>query len=395
MSLLSTTESIPNKGQPLEEAFHAFNQISQHLTDSYQQLEEQVVVLSQQLADANSEKIQYLSEKEALAQQLEAMVETLPGAVIVLDNRRIVVKVNACAREWFQHDMIGHAWTEIKAKALINIESIDGQFKLLSGEVVALSATRLNGQSAEIVLLTDISHQQALQQRVEQQKRLAEMGKLSASLAHQIRTPLATALLYASQLNSASITAQSQQKFSAKILQQLRLLSSQVTDMLNYAHQGEFIKKSVKLSDFINRIEQSYQEKAVDFIPVSDQEKRLIISEDALSGAIANLIDNALDAINADGRIVCDFKLLAKQGLVISIKDEGIGLSAEQQKRIFDPFYTNKMNGTGLGLAVVKQVVDAHSGRVVCVSEVGLGTTMTLTLPVIAPPLNQQTIRSV
>jgi two-component system, sensor histidine kinase FlrB len=394
MSLLSTTESI-RKGQPLEKAFHAFNQISQHLTDSYQQLEQQVVVLSQQLAESNSKKIQYLSEKEALAQQLEAMVETLPGAVIVLDDNRLVVKANACARDWFQHELIGHSWAEIKAKALINIESIDGQFKLLSGEVVALSTTRLNGQAAEIVLLTDISHQQALQQRLEQQKRLAEMGKLSASLAHQIRTPLASALLYASQLNSASITAQSQQKFSAKILQQLRLLSSQVTDMLNYAHQGEFIKKSVKLSDFISRVQQTYEEKAVDFIAVFDKDKRLIISEDALSGAIANLIDNALDAIDAEGRIVCEFILQPNQGLLISIKDQGVGLSVEQQKHIFDPFYTNKMNGTGLGLAVVKQVVEAHAGRVTCVSEVGLGTTMTLTLPVIAPPLNQQPIRSV
>ena len=395
MSLLSTTESIPNKGQPLEEAFHAFNQISQHLTDSYQQLEQQVVVLSQQLAEANSKKIQYLSEKEALAQQLEVMVETLPGAVIVLDDRQMVVKANACARGWLQHELIGHLWGDIKTRALINIENIDGQFKLITGEVVALSVTRLNEQSAEIVLLTDISHQQALQQRLEQQKRLAEMGKLSASLAHQIRTPLASALLYASQLNSASITAQSKEKFSAKILQQLRLLSSQVTDMLNYAHQGEFIKKSVKLSDFISRIEQAYQEKAVDFIPVFDQEIGLIISEDALSGAIANLIDNALDVMDADGRIVCEFLMKANQYLVVSIKDQGVGLSAEEKKCIFDPFYTNKVNGTGLGLAVVKQVVEAHSGSVTCVSEVGLGTTMTLTLPVIAQPLNQETIRSV
>lgn len=394
MSLVVRSEKI-HKSQLLEDAFQAFNQVSQHLTDSYQQLEQQVVVLSEALSQSNSEKIQYLSDKEALANQLEGLIEVIPGAVIVLDAKQNVVKANACARNWLNDDIVGQNWPLARANFLNSHDQLSDQLSLENGKIVALSITDLSGRSGKVVLLSDITHQQELNQQLEHKKKLAEMGEFSASLAHQIRTPLASALLYASQLSSDALGADAQQKFATKLLDRLRVLNSQVTDMLNYSHSGDFVKQPVSLKLFINGLRNLYQDKSVGFdISDIDETVQLYISKEALVGAISNLLDNALDATNSSGFVLCSIKISEINSLRIIVKDQGVGLSEDQQKRIFEPFYTNKTNGTGLGLAVVRNVVNAHVGEVTCNSRLGVGTTMDVRLPVVMSSSMKQSNRS-
>ena len=383
MSSLATSETI-HQSQPLEDAFHAFNQISQHLTDSYQQLEQQVGVLSEALVQSNSEKIQYLSDKDALAIQLEGLIEAIPGAVIVLDAEDKVVKVNACARNWCNDDMVGESWVAVQADCLICHDQLSAQFSLKNGQIVALSTTNLGEQSGKVVLLSDITQQQELHHQLEHKKKLAEMGEFSASLAHQIRTPLASALLYASQLSTNTLPVDAQQKFATKLLDRLRLLNSQVTDMLNYSHSGEFVKQPVSLTAFVKSLRDLYREKQVDFHTDDfDQSIQLYVSKEALIGAVSNLLDNALDAVSLERCVKCSIELCDANNLSITVEDQGHGLSREQQQRIFEPFYTNKTNGTGLGLAVVSSVVNAHEGEIRCESNVGRGTTMDVRLPIV------------
>ncbi|SHJ01000.1 sensor histidine kinase [Cycloclasticus pugetii] len=383
MSLLATSDKV-HQSQPLEDAFHAFNQVSQHLTESYQQLEQQVVVLSDALAQSNSEKIQHLSDKEALATQLEGLIEAIPGAVIVLDVQQKVVKLNACARSWVGGDVLGLPWDNVQTNYLIPDEQLADQFSLKTGQIVALSTTSLGRQSGSVVLLTDITQQRELHQQLEHKKKLAEMGEFSAGLAHQIRTPLASALLYASQLNTGVLSHEAQQIFAAKLLDRLRLLNTQITDMLNYSHHGEFVKQPVKLTTFIKDLSDLYQDKPVVFEGRDAEESiQLYISKNALLGAIGNLLDNALDAIKSGESVTCSISLNGDANLRITVADQGHGLSKKQQQRIFEPFYTNKANGTGLGLAVVSNVVNAHAGDIKWVSKVGVGTTMDVQLPVV------------
>ncbi|MBL4744416.1 MAG: GHKL domain-containing protein [Cycloclasticus sp.] len=382
MSLLATTETFQTN-KPLEEAFLAFNQISQHLTDSYQQLEKRVVTLSDELARTHSERIRHLSEKETLAKQLEGLIEVMPGALIVLDEQQQIIKANACARTWLADDIVGLNWQAVSEDRLTSDELLSNQCTLKNGRVVTVSKTTLMGESGDVVLLSDITQQQILQQQLEHKKKLAEMGEFSASLAHQIRTPLASALLYASQLNSDALPEESREKFSNKLLERLRMLNSLVTDMLRYSRSGQFIKAPVNISGFIDRLSRLYQEKTVSFETNSISSITVDISEEALAGAVSNLIDNALDAIGYDASVECVIELSNNNELIIKVKDEGVGLTLEQQNRIFEPFYSSKANGTGLGLAVVNEVVSAHKGSVECQSKIGVGTTMVLTLPVV------------
>jgi two-component system sensor histidine kinase FlrB len=387
MSLRNASESTYN-GQPLEDAFHAFNQVSQHLTDSYQHLEQQVGVLSQELAKANSEKLRHLSEKESLANQLESLIDALPGAVIVLDKAQKIIRVNACATSWLGTEIIGADWDAVSEQHLAEKDLCDDQFSLSNGRKVALSRTKLTGQSGDIVLLSDITQQQELHKQLAHKKKLAEMGEFSASLAHQIRTPLASALLYASQLNSDALTKEAKYKFSSKLLERLRMLDSQVTDMLRYSHDGNFMRVAVDLTKFVGKLSTLYQDKHINFHYRVDDARlpvEIYVCEDALLGAISNLLDNALDAIGYDVCASCEISVDGLKGLEITVKDNGVGLSLDQQQRIFEPFYTNKTNGTGLGLAVVHEVVSAHAGQINCESKIGVGTTMTLLLPVVIP----------
>ena len=92
--------------------------------------------------------------------------------------------------------------------------------------------------------------------------------------------------------------------------------------------------------------------------------------------------------------MVCEVAVYGSSNLKISIRDEGVGITAQEQQRIFEPFYSNKSNGTGLGLAVVKEVVNSHDGKIKCTSDIGVGTTMELTLPVVISAPAQHLMRS-
>jgi len=155
------------------------------------------------------------------------------------------------------------------------------------------------------------------------------------------------------------------------------------------------VKQPVGLSLFINRLQSFYDEGRIDFQTGEFHESvNINVNQEALIGAVGNLLDNALDASDDTGHVLCSIELTDEKVLKISVKDQGVGLSESQQQKIFEPFYTNKCNGTGLGLAVVQQVVNAHAGEINCVSNLDVGTVMVIRLPVLISPLIKQSKRS-
>lgn len=390
--------SAVKRNAPLEEAFHAFNEMSQNLTNAYQLLQQQVAVLSRELAKAHTDKVRYLSEKEQLADQLEVLLEVLPGAVIVLDEDLLVTRVNACARDWLPSKLIGTEWLQLQNTYLYDSETDANEFVIRlpqvvdnevsrTDRVVTYSKTELANQKGYIVLLTDITQQREQHHQFEHKKKLAAMGKVSASLAHQIRTPLASALLYASQLGANTVNGDKRAAFTKKLLQSLRHLNSQVSDMLGYAHLGQYQKKVIKTSELVEQIELFYVDGArYKDIEIHNKQDALEInvSKEALIGAVTNLIDNAFDAsLENSESVICELTKNNKGFLEISVMDQGVGITEVQQEKLFEPFYTNKVNGTGLGLAVVSEIAKAHGGQVSCQSQSLKGSTFTMTLPVV------------
>ncbi len=376
------------KTERLTDAFQLFNELSKNLSDSYQELQKQVATLSKELASARSERLKTLIEKEKLANRLQNILAALPAAVIVLNDENKVVDCNAIAVNYLGEPLIGQDWQQVVQRSLIPVFDIPHERQLMNGKRVSITQNSLNSESGQIILLSDVSELRSLQDMVNHQQHLSAMGEMVASMAHQVRTPLSTAILYASQMNKPAVTDNSRIKFSCKILERLHYLERQVNDMLIFAKEGRMAMEVFSLEQFLLRIKDNMRDLAgtseLEFnINNHVQVDHMLGNEDALLGAVMNLLNNSAEALAGNGQIEMVIKQNDQVNLQISIQDNGPGMDESTKNRLFEPFYTTKVKGTGLGLAVVDSVVRAHSGSVLCKSKIGKGARFIMTLPCI------------
>ena len=374
------------KAQQLSDAFRIFNELSQNLADSYQGLEWQVVQLRQELISARSERLQTLIEKEKLADRLQRVMAALPAGVVVLDEDGSIADCNTVAIDFLKEPLIGVAWTEVTARSLIPVFDNPHERQLIDGRQVNIVTSKLGDEAGQIILLSDVSEMRALQDIVNQQKHLSAMGEMVASMAHQVRTPLATAILYTSQLDKPTLKESKRQHYAKKILERLHHLERQVNDMLIFAKEGRIAMQEFSLTDLLNHIADAMEDYTAEGDIQFTIDNRAMVDEilgnkDALRGALMNLLSNAVEASAGKGHLQLSVFQLADKTLKIMIKDDGPGINAAHRERVFEPFFTTRTNGTGLGLAVVDSVVRAHGGSVSCDSEKGKGTVFSLLLP--------------
>ncbi|TRW90823.1 sensor histidine kinase [Candidatus Methylobacter oryzae] len=396
MNLYQTQKK--QKADQLTDAFRIFNELSQNLSVSYQGLEEQVAKLHGELAFAHSERLKTLEEKERLAGRLEKILAALPAGVIVLDVGGKVVDCNAVAMDFLGEPLIGQDWLDVVARSLIPVSGNPHECQLSNGKRVNMTVSRdvvCNdaADSGQIIVLSDVSEMRNLQDLLNQQKQLSAMGEMVASMAHQVRTPLTTAILYASQMGSPALDNEKRLRFSQKILERLQYLERQVNDMLIFAKDGRLAMETFSLAELLNHLRETAKEYTgsgrIDLQIINDvQNDTMLGNENALRGALLNLLNNAVEAVSQNGCIRISVSQLGSSELRIVIKDDGPGIAKELCQRIFEPFFTTKTHGTGLGLAVVDSVVKAHGGHVHVESVLGQGTVFSLVLPCIDQAFN-------
>lgn len=376
------------KTEKLADAFQLFNELSENLSNSYQGLEKQVATLTEELAAVRSERVKTLVEKEKLADRLQQIIAALPAAVIVLNDADYVVDCNEIAIGYLGEPLIGQNWFEVVKKSLLAVFDNPHERQLINSTRVSVTRNQLINEAGQVILLSDVSEVRSLQDKLNQQKHLSAMGEMVASMAHQVRTPLSTALLYASQMNKPTITDKNRIKFSNKILERLHFLERQVNDMLIFAKEGHLAMDSFSLQQLMIRVSDNMHDlmanKDLTFqLKQNVQQDSLLGNEDALLGALMNLINNAVDATEGKGTIVMTVEQKDLANLQIQISDDGLGINEAEKQRLFEPFYTTKSKGTGLGLAVVDSVIRAHSGAIQCKSKKGVGTAFSILLPCI------------
>ena len=380
----TVTNQQAQKTERLTDAFRLFNQLSQNLSDSYQGLEAQVAKLNHELTAARSERLKTLVEKEKIAGRLQQILAALPAAVVVVDAHEQIIDCNNHAVEFLGEPLIGLQWLDVAQRSLLPVFDSPHEQQLKDGRRVSIIRNFLTNEAGQIVLLSDISELRSLQDMLTQQKQLSAMGEMVAGMAHQVRTPLATAILYASQMQKPNLADEKRQQFSVKILERLHHLERQVNDMLIFAKQGRMSMETFSLAHLLARIRENMEELDIEFYLKNQvQIDAMLGNEDALRGALMNLLNNAVEAFNGPGEIIMTVSQQDDTSLNITILDNGPGIEIQQQHRLFEPFFTTKVNGTGLGLAVVDSVVRAHSGSIQCHSEPGKGTVFTVLLPCI------------
>lgn len=380
----------PIDPRALEAAFSLFNEASAQLASTYQDLQARVTGLANELAVANGElKRQYL-EKEALSQRLELLLDALPGAVVVLDAQGRVVKANPAARAWLGDDLSESPWHEVAARRLIPTAS-PREWEIAGprgARRVTLSESSLDAAGGRILLLNDITEAARLQRELEQHKKLSAMGEMAAGLAHQLRTPLATALLYAANLAKEGLKDADRVRFSERIRERLHYLERMIQEMLMFV-RGEVVGEEVfvldaVLQELVQIMDPQMAAQGVRFVSGGALSGlRVRGGRKALSGALLNLLENALQACERGGTVQLEVEARSGQ-IALRVRDDGCGIAPEVQERLFEPFFTTRQEGTGLGLAIVRSVIEAHGGDVRVESTPGAGSTFTVRLPVYA-----------
>ena len=368
--------------EALRNAFCSFNQQSRVLEDSYRLLLNKVTLLSEQLASSQSARYKDLLEKERLANRVARMFEALPGAIIVIDASGTIMERNSKACELLSKPLVGCAWSEVVQREFCSRKIADGGLQLKDGRWLNLAQRRLGNELGEILLLTDITESRNMSELLQRHQRLACIGEMTARLGHQIRTPLASALLYASQLDHSGTPAQS--SAAEKVVQRLQDLSILVDDMLRYAGDAKKANETVNVAELLQDVADSVAPQLGDFgqLRVEINNASLVIeaNREALKGALLNVVNNAIQACDNTFRIELG-AVQSKQQICLTVTDNGHGISDAVRSRLFEPFFTTRPNGTGLGLAVVRSVVEAHDGEVL-VDSGPQGTTIAICLPV-------------
>ncbi len=369
----------------LEQAFALFDQMSTQLSQSYNLLEARVTELKGELEVVSAQRMAELAEKERLANRLQNLLDLLPGGVIVIDGHGLVREANPAASELLGGPLVGELWRQVIARSFAPREDDGHEISLRDGRRLSIATRSLDAEPGQLVLLNDLTETRHLQDQLARHERLSTLGRMVASLAHQIRTPLSAALLYASHLAEQDLPLDTRQRFAGNLKERLHELEHQVRDMLVFA-RGE-----LPLTDRLTpkALFQALQQAAQTQVhghgvrwQCDSHLGELLCNRDTLVGALLNLIENALQASGDRARLKIH---LYRRGntLRLCVSDAGAGIEAALLQRLGEPFLTTKATGTGLGLAVVTAVARAHQGQLHLRSRQGRGTCAIVSLPLI------------
>ncbi|WP_426417594.1 sensor histidine kinase [Aestuariirhabdus sp. LZHN29] len=391
----STTfsESISSLMQPinsreeLESAFRQFNEMSEQLAGSYQMLENRVEVLQQELASESQQRIQELTEKEQLAGQLESLLHLLPAGVVVLDGKGRIRRSNPAAAELLGEPLEGELWRDIIQRCFAPKRHDGHEVSLKDGRLVSVALRSLEKEPGQLILISDLTETRRLQQQLSRHERLSAMGKMVASLAHQIRTPLSSAMLYGGHLVEGGLAPDKQQRFAGKLMSRLRNLEQQVRDMLIFARGELPMSDLIDVRQLVHEIRQGAEPviessaSSLEWTLGCRPTAQIYCNRDALVGAVQNLINNAVEAAGKGAVIRV---ALAQQDaqLHIEVTDKGPGFDQDTRQLLEEPFFSTKPKGTGLGIAVVRSIARAHQGDFGIDSVPGEGTCARISLPI-------------
>ena len=372
--------------QRLAEAFRIFNQASEELSSAYTLLQGQVAGLTDELAAANGALRQQYLEKAALTERLSLLLAALPAGVVVLDAGGSVLQSNPAALTILGSDLLGLPWEDIERQRLV-ADDAPGEYMAAHERRVAVTVTPLDSAGGRIVLLNDITEAHRLKARAQRHERLAAMGEMAAQLAHQLRTPLAAALLYTGNLENADLPAASRVSIAQKAVARLKYLERVIQDTLLFARGEVLGRESMAVDELMQELRQIIEPLArargVAFeMAEAGTDTQLSGNRKALLGALTNLLENALQA--AAGVSAGKVNLgVSRQGEVLRfcVSDNGPGMTPAVAARLFEPFFTTRTEGTGLGLAIARGVVRAHGGNIEVNSVPAHGSEFVLTLP--------------
>jgi two-component system sensor histidine kinase HydH len=261
--------------------------------------------------------------------------------------------------------------------------------------VIATSATIMGVLFVVLIFVVkrgeSISQQRTLErmrlkEQLSQAKHLSSIGEMTAVISHEIRNPLGIIRSSAGLLKKKVTAIDPANSIPDIIIEEAERLNNIITDFLSYARPRPLALVATRIEEIIQKnIEflQPQLEQHNCTVTIDIQENLPMINADPekLYQAFLNILINAMQAMPEGGKLQIDLRQ-REQDIVISFKDEGVGISEEIAEKIWDPFFTAKEKGTGLGLGVVKKIIETHQGRITLTNRSVRGSVVEITLPI-------------
>jgi len=373
----------------LKAAFAQFEQASSLLTDVYAGLERRVAELGSALTATHARLELELADKERLARRLAALLEALPAGVVVLDAQGRLSALNPGAVELLGPVAVGDAWRDVVARCFAPRWDDGHDVSLVDGRRVNVSTQALADEPGQILMLREVTETRRLQEQLTHHRRLSAKTEMAAALAHQIRTPLAAALLALGPVARARDMTPLQARGARRALDAMRQLERLVEDMLSFARGAVVDAQPIAIDALLDRLAREVRGlvTAGGFRVAFDGESDMRVvhgNADALISIMLNLVSNARQITGERGVLLIATR---RVGDFVSIRfmDNGPGVAAHDRERIFEPFFTTRGGGTGLGLSVAQAIARAHGGELAIDADYTAGACFDLTLPARAP----------
>ncbi|OUR73962.1 PAS domain-containing sensor histidine kinase [Methylophaga sp. 41_12_T18] len=356
----------------------------------WQQFDSSKLQLHTVLRQSQHEQAAQAVTATSIANRMTSLLAVLPAGVVVLDGTGHVLECNAAAISLLGEPLEGEKWTEVIGRAFQPKLNDGHDVSLKDGRLVHILTSPLDGEPGQIILLNDVTETRQLQNKVSHLQRLSAMGEMAARLAHQMRTPLSSALLYLAPLLKPETDKALQHRFAKRLHASITHMERLIKDMLAFSRGDMAATSPVEIDTLLAAIEQQFsaQVDAENFnleIHNSTDNAYVYGSKEALASALNNLLDNARLACGSNGEITVYAELVQDEAgndcIEISVEDNGVGISEADKDQILQPFFTTRSSGTGLGLAVVQSIVKAHKGMLWLESEQGDGSTFSIRLP--------------
>ncbi len=400
----------------LHSAFALFEETTAKLRDSYARLQEEVRELRGKLEAKDRELGHSRAEHERLAGYLEHLLESVPSGVVAVDAGGCVTTLNRAAQEitGLGADAVGRTFPEVflledeAGGAPPTLEELEGaprptvKVRRPQGDaaLLGLRVSPFRGDGGEVlgrvVVFQDVTRLKRLEEQEARNRRLVSMGEMAAGIAHEIRNPLGSLELFASHLVE-ELRGGAHEELSSQVLKGIQNLSRITGNLLLFARRIEPSLQPVDLGEVLRE--------ALLYARAALGARRVALAEDIvptpvradadlLRQALLNVILNGVQAVPEGGAMEVSCRIDETEQppvAVIRVSDNGPGVPREAAERIFDPFYSTRAAGMGLGLAIVQRIVSAHRGWV-SVERAGLGgACFSLALPLVQPEARSTT----
>ena len=368
----------------LQSAFADFEQASAELRTFYSSLESRVAELTTALHVAQRAESEQRAQRFQLASRLSALLDALPAGVVELASDGTVAHFNPAAISLLGELQHGEQWSGVVERAFRPRWDDGHDVSLVDERRVNIDTAAMTGKAGQILLIKDVTETRRLQDRLSHHQRLSAKTEVAAALAHQIRTPLSSAILHLGALRQLGSTNEAVKTAHDKTLKGLRHIECLVRDMLMYSRDQKFTMDVLAVEDFMAQISSrvvpsnaklTLQSAAAAAVPLCIRG-----NSDALLSVLQNLIDNAADAGATSIHISCD---VDASMVTFCVQDNGPGVPQKICHEIFEPFVTNRANGNGLGLAIGRAICYAHGGDLILDSSTNNGSRFCVVLPIL------------